>query len=53
MWLLKFSDCILATIELNVELPGFKLNDYSFTPEKYITEEIQVLFRELEFNSLL
>jgi len=43
----------LATIELNVELQNFELEDYKFTPEKYLTEDIKILFRELEFNSLL
>ena len=43
----------LATIELNVELPDFKLEDFNFSPENYLTEEIITLFRELEFNSLL
>jgi len=43
----------LATIELNVNLPNFDLEEYKFTPEEYITPEIQTLFRELEFNSLL
>jgi len=43
----------LATIELNVDLPNFNLEDYKFTPEKYLTPEIKTLFRELEFNSLL
>ena len=43
----------LATIELNVELKDFNLEDYKFTPENYLTENIQILFRELEFNSLL
>ena len=43
----------LATIELNVDLPNFNLEDYKFTPENYLTPEIKTLFRELEFNSLL
>jgi len=43
----------LATIELNVDLNNFNLEDFKFTPEKYLTDEIKTLFRELEFNSLL
>lgn len=43
----------LATIELNVDLPEFNLEDYKFIPENYLTPEIKTLFRELEFNSLL
>ena len=43
----------LATIELNVEIPNFNLEDYIFNPKIYLNEEIKVLFRELEFNSLL
>jgi hypothetical protein len=29
------------------------LEDYIFNPKIYLNEEIKVLFRELEFNSLL
>ena len=43
----------LATIELNVELPNFNLEDYIFNPWLYLNDEIKNLFRELEFNSLL
>ena len=43
----------LATIELNVELPNFNLEEYKFIPENYLTPEVKILFRELEFNSLL
>ena len=43
----------LATIELNVELDKFNLEDYKFIPETYLNNEVKVLFRELEFNSLL
>jgi len=43
----------LATIELNVELENFNLEKYKFTPENYLTDEIKILFREFNFNSLL
>lgn len=43
----------LATVELNVELIDFKLDDYKFSPENYLNDDIKNLFRELEFNSLL
>lgn len=43
----------LATIELNVELENFVLEEYKFTPENYLTDEIKILFREYNFNSLL
>ena len=43
----------LATIELNVDLRDFDLEKYKCLPETYLTDEIKVLFRELEFNSLL
>jgi DNA polymerase-1 len=43
----------LATIELDVELNNFNLEDYKFTPENYLTKDIEILFRELEFSSLL
>ena len=43
----------LATIELNVELNDFNLEDFKFLPENYLTPEVKELFRELEFNSLL
>jgi len=43
----------LATIELNVELDGFSLENFKFLPENYLTEEVKELFRKLEFNSLI
>lgn len=43
----------LATIELNVELWNFDLENYKFIPEKYLNEEVKSLFRKLEFNSFL
>jgi 5'-3' exonuclease len=43
----------LATIELNVDIPNFNLENYKFLPETYLTPEVKDLFRKLEFFSLL
>ena len=43
----------LATIELNVDLNDFDLDNYKCFPETYLTNDIKELFRKLEFNSLL
>ncbi len=43
----------LATIELNVDLWVFNLEDYRCYPDKYLTKDIEILFGKLEFHSLL
>ncbi len=43
----------LASIVFNVELKNFDLKNYKFKPELYLNEDVKILFRELEFNSLL
>jgi len=43
----------LATLDCNVELPWFDLEDYSFSPKEIQTPELFEYFKELEFHSLL
>lgn len=43
----------LATIDLEVSLPNFSLEDFKFTPENFKNEEVIKFFQDLEFNSLL
>lgn len=43
----------LATIELNVELEWFDLENYKFKPEDFKNEEAIKFFKDFEFNSLL
>lgn len=43
----------LATIELNVELNSFLLENFIFKKENILNPEIVELFRSLEFNSLV
>ena len=43
----------LATLEKNVELNNFSLDNYIFNSEKLINPEIIEFFKECEFNSLL
>ncbi len=43
----------LATLELNVELDNFDIENYSFDGVSIINEEIKEFFKKYEFNSLL
>lgn len=43
----------LATIILDIDLPGFDIKNYDFTPENYINDEVKEFFKECEFFSLL
>lgn len=43
----------LATVDLNVNLENFLLEDFKFTPENFKNEEVIKFFQDLEFNSLL
>jgi len=43
----------LATIELNVKLDDFDLNNFTFKPETFLNEEILSFFEKYEFNSLI
>lgn len=43
----------LATIDLNVELENFSLDNYLFKPETFLNEEIISFFDKYEFNSLI
>lgn len=43
----------LATIDLNVSLENFDLENFIFKPENFKNEEVLNYFQELEFNSLL
>ena len=43
----------LATIDLNVEMYKFKLEDYKFYPEQILNEKIVEFFKNFEFFSLI
>jgi hypothetical protein len=43
----------LATIDLNVNLEDFDLENFKFEPEKFKNDEVIAYFKEMEFNSLL
>ena len=43
----------LATLDCEVNLPGFDIADYEFHPKEIHTPELHDFFRELEFFSLL
>lgn len=43
----------LATIDLNIDLDNFNLNDYIFDKDKLLNEELKEFFRKYEFNSLI
>jgi 5'-3' exonuclease len=43
----------LATIELNVELPNFHLDNFLFHKENILNKESIELFSSLEFNSII
>lgn len=43
----------LATIDLNVEMKNFDLENFKFNPENFKNEEVIEYFKSLEFNSLL
>jgi len=43
----------LATIKLNVDINNFDLNNYKFNPWEYLNNNVEKLFDELEFHSLL
>ena len=43
----------LATIELNMNLPDFNLEEYKFKPDFLLNEETVEFFKENEFHSLL
>lgn len=43
----------LATLECNVDMSGFDLEDYVFSPESVINEASSAFFQELEFHSLV
>ena len=43
----------LATIKLDVDIDDFNLNDYKFNPWEYLNNDIEKLFEDLEFHSLL
>ncbi len=43
----------LATLECNVDVSDFRLDNYSFSPESIINEASTDFFQELEFHSLV
>jgi 5'-3' exonuclease len=43
----------LATLDCNVEMSYFNLEDFSFNPKEIQTPEVFSFFEELEFHSLL
>ncbi|MDP5039033.1 MAG: hypothetical protein NWP80_01140 [Candidatus Gracilibacteria bacterium] len=43
----------LATIELNVDLPGFDIEKFRFNKNILLNEEVKIFFRKYEFFSLI
>jgi len=50
---LAFLSQKLATLDCDVDLEKFDLDNYSFSPKEIYTQETKDFFRELEFHSLL
>ncbi len=50
---LAFLSQKLATLDCNVDLPGFDLENYSFSPKEIRTPDLEDYFTELEFFSLV
>jgi len=43
----------LATLDCDMNIPGFDIDNYVFHPEKIINEDTEKLFHDLEFHSLV
>ena len=50
---LAFLSKKLATIDLDVEMPDFNIEEYQFEPKNILNSDTVELFKEFEFHSLL